>query len=770
MKKILSISLLLFLLLSTAFPSFGADYVYDPVPRDEDNYDIDHGIYADKSFTLGDVNGDAEQNGKDALAIKAAVAGLEGYGLTEGAADFNADGTVDAKDSYLMKTCLAGTNGFSDFENGKQVYKLTVAGRNISEFAIVIPEDTSYDDNLYLAAELLYEYIKDANGADLAIKRARGDGEGAVFLYRVDKASPFGKELGSEGYKYEVRNGDLYIYGTDRGNMYAVYEILEDYLGYGFVNDHWTFSNKKRTVDLEEGLERTFVPGFRFRYSKSSINKNDGYRYRMALPCGVNGIQGYNPAGDSVPITYLGNFVGPLYINIHSLQSYHQMATGKMPDESFGTLCDRYMAKYGSGEFKDETKWEPCATNDQVYDLLFTGLLETLDMVLNGANYPFSYEDGTNCISFSPCDNRNWCTCRYCAKAAREKTYIGVYLELGNRAARDIQDYYPGVKIYNWVYTDYLPTNVLPDSNLIVVLAGFNCANHHLGSGECVGDTFFGTNNFDFEAVIEGWHEMCTETGAEMWLWYYPESQGWWIYDIPNLYNIYYDVTWLYEHGVTGFFYEGNGYCPGYTFEHLKAYMAMKISYDPRMSFEEYDQLIKDYLFMTYGEGWEYIYEFLQMYTEAGDLAGYELGGTEPYCFIGNYNRAFDFVNFEYIAENYEYMRGLILSAIEEFDSEKNPAGTSRTEKLYRLLCVFELLGLGATYVDSYVNADEGSRAVYEERYAWVYEYYDESGMRFFVWRFSGENMPETFNLDTNPFLQFTSASVRPEITEALKG
>ena len=137
---------------------------------------------------------------------------------------------------------------------------------------------------------------------------------------------------------------------------------------------------------------------------------------------------------------------------------------------------------------------------------------------------------------------------------------------------------------------------------------------------------------------------------------------------------------------------------------------------------------------------------------------------------IFTYNRAFDFVNFEYIAENYEYMRGLILAAIDEFDTEKVPNGAVRKDKLDQLLCVFDLLGLGATYVGSYKNGTEEQRAAYEARYREVYDYYLYSGMNYYVTKYSGISMPETFNLDTNPFIQFTAVSVRPEITAALKG
>lgn len=771
MKKLTAVVLALLMLFSGAVTVFAAAPLYDPLPMDEDNYDVTQDILADKTFVLGDANGDTSVDGKDALAVKANVAGLDGYTVDKNASDIDADGDCSAKDSYSLKLLLSGAKTPEDFENGYQIYNLTIGGNSIADYTIVIPEDTSYDQNLYFATEIFYEYVKKVSGHDLSIERGEKSGDHAVFFHDVDKDSELGETLGVEGYRYEVKDGDLHIYGTTRGNMYAVYEILEDYFGFGFVNIYWTFSYKKRAVDLEEGLSRTFVPGYRFRWAKTTFNYNEGFRDRLALPRAMNGLQGYNPDVEKVPITYLGNFVGPVYRTIHSFHYYHQMASGTMPDESFGTLLDRYYAKQKSAELPDETTWEPCATSEAEYKLLFTGLLETMEMIIDGSHYPFDPEDGQHFFSFSPCDNTLWCTCRNCRKAADQTSYTDIYLELKNRGARDIQAYYPGVKLYSLMYEKEAPVATIPDGNLILVLGGTSCQNHALGAEEeCAGNGLYNMSNKDYEEFVNTMYALCQQTGAELWVWYYPETNNWWIYDIPNVYNIYYDFVWLFEHGITGAVFEGHNYTPGYTFENMKAYLVSQVLYDPSLTLEEYDQHIRNYMYMIYGEGWEHIYEFMKMYEEAGDLAGKELGSTESYCFVGAYNRAFDFVSFEYIAENYEYMRSLIVAALDEFDAEKNPKGAGRTEKLYQLLCTFDLLGLGATYVDSYKNGTDEQRATYEERYRWLYDYYIESGMRYYCWNYSGMAAPETFNLDSNPFIQFTAASVRPEITKALQG
>lgn len=770
MKKVLKVVFSLALLLSLFATSVGAGYI--PLELDEDNFDLTHGIIEDNTFVLGDVNSDKSINAMDSFVLRSTIAGRDVGDCSLEASDFDADSRLSPIDSFNLKLCLSGNASLSKYESDYNVYRFTIGGYDISEYCIVIDEDCRFEDNEYFAAELYQEHIYAACGVWLDIVRGESAKAHGIYIHDVEKDSYLGEVLGNEGYKYEVINGDLHVYGTDRGNMYAAYEILEDYLGYGFIENYYMFLYKQRTVDIPEGTSTTNLPGYRFRQASSTFNSNQDYRTTFALARGINASIGFDFKGEKIPASYYGNYVGCIVIDIHSMHKYHQMATGTMPDESYGTLEDRYYAKLLSGEEKDETKWQPCASDESQYQKLFTGLLEYIDYVTVARGVPFLYEDGTTCFSFSLCDNMNWCSCRKCSKESKNTSYVDLYLKLKNRGAEEIQEYYPGLKLYTLMYDKEAPTTVVPNENLIIVLGGTSCANHPLGTDdECYGNGFYNMSRSEFETFIDTMSDLCSQTGAELWFWYYPETNNWWLYDIPNIYTIYHDVTWLFEHGITGFYYEGHNMCPGYTFENMKAYMYTQVAFDPSMSIERYEELIKDYMYKVYGHGWENMWEFMTMYEEAGDLVGYENGGTEPYCFVGAYNRAFDFVSYEYIQENYEYMRSLIVAAIDEFDAPEGGEHNSiRIDKLYRFLCVFDLLGLGATYQDSYVNGDSDSRAVYTERYRWVYNYLADSGMNYTIYSKMGQSAPATFNLDSNPFYQYTSGSVRPEINAILNG
>ena len=118
MKKLVSFILALLMLAGTLSVGIGAAT-----------------IVKDETFTIGnaDASDDGKTNGQDAYMIKSYLAGKT-YALDNiclDAADMNADGTVNATDAYYLKCLLAGKMSISDFEDGSQIYRLTIAKNDI---------------------------------------------------------------------------------------------------------------------------------------------------------------------------------------------------------------------------------------------------------------------------------------------------------------------------------------------------------------------------------------------------------------------------------------------------------------------------------------------------------------------------------------------------------------------------------------------------------------------------------------------------------------
>ena len=727
MKKLLSTCLAVLMLLGSLSIMASAEL------------DLYQGIDKDDTYTVGDVNGDkaSEPNSKDSNLIKSYFLGksLGEEKFVKDAADINADGVINSKDSFLLKSIIAGAKTPEDFGNDKQIYKLTIGGVDISEFSIYAPEPEGSNNNATYAAELMRKYIRVATGVDLTVKTGTPEGHAIVFN-KIERDTELGQALGVEGYQYKVENGSLYVYGTYRGNMYAVYEILEDYLGYRFYDSDHTFIYKSRIVDIPEGLDSgIFQPAMKFRYCGHFVKGQNPQVYYF--PSRMNGTQIY----DSYNEKY-GTLYGPQFINAHSYGYYWRMSLGEMPaDDGTMTLNERYNARLADGQAKwdadpnlDEYNWQPCASSESDYKMLFDGMIDTITMISEAwksPHYDFAgaakkyVQDGQKSMSFSLCDNESYCSCRKCRSKSKKEGYSGLYLDLANRAVRELQTYdngkYEGMRVHCILYNHAIPETVRPDKNLIVFFCGQGCNNHFLGTedcGTCKGQRGI-ANNIDTNASLKAWGAMCKETGAEMWFWYYGVTYHYVLVGMPNVLNLYHDIKFLYDEcNVRGIYYEGGGRT--YNFGKLKEYLAMKMMWEPTMTYDQYVGHIKEYLYMYFGDGYEYLYQLILMQDEAAKNCGT--------CFISNFDRPGDMYSVNYMRTHYEDMRNLIVSALELADKPEY------RERLETMLYCFDLFGLSYVYHDVYKGekATAESKALYEERFTEMHSYIKSKNLDVF--------------------------------------
>ena len=476
----------------------------------------------DDTYTLGDVNGDGVSNALDALEVAKYLAGAEGAQIIRDAGDMNADGQVSAYDALQFRLCLAQARDWAEYESGDALYRFTIGENLVSRYSIVVPADTDPEaDNVYMAAQLLQRYVREATGAELPIVFGREEAAYGIVFHVIDENSALGKRLGVEGYIYEVTDGQLNIYGTRRGNMYAVYEIAEEYLGLLFCDSEFAYLYRQRTVDLPEGLYVERVPLLDFRYTGTRVRSNvDDYYF----PRRMNGMQ----LGSAQYFTSrYGTLTGPHFINAHSFGYYYAMATG--PADA-PTLQERH----DQGIMVDEYNWQPCFTSEESYEQMFTGLYLTMRMISEewGSH---KFRVGTSAMSFSICDNtKGYCKCDDCSTIYATNGYAGGSVYIANRAVKDIQEYYPGMKLYFIIYDHVIPQDIFPVEDLIVLFCGTGCNNHFIGSGEC-GD------NLTWELDNAG---MLTISGAgDMWEWF--TSQTPWIEKNNDIYSV------NFEYGVT---------------------------------------------------------------------------------------------------------------------------------------------------------------------------------------------------------------------------
>lgn len=770
MKKLLSALLCGCMLFSTAV-SIGAtaEMIYDD------------------TYTLGDVNRDGAVNAKDTYAIAETVAQNAQNECDSNAADIDADGKVSARDAFYLKASFAGAIELSDYDSDKQIYKFTVADNDVSEYKICVPVGTVSDDNIAFAAEILQKYIRIATDGDVALEIVYGDTYSNAFVFHhVEYDSEEGEKLGRDGYIFEVKDGNVNMYGTFRGNMYAVYDMIEKYLGIRFFNDNCIYMYRTRRVDIPEGTYSFVRPLTPIRGVRSHMANVEEY----ALAMHIN-----NTDVSKSTDTRRGTFEGSQFINAHSYGYYWQMATGTGEgDPSDYTYWD---AKYNSGEKKPELTWQPCASDESQYDILFQGLLDTISKLRTWyPAYDFTQEmiaKDLISMSFSCNDSMNYCSCQWCAAKAKGTTvknrnqnlvskgtwrydgvytieaatsgnrlnttfkkegYSGVYVSLANRACEDIQEYYPGLRLHSILYDHSIPETVRPNKMLNVWYCGFGCNNHYLGSGECTptgGNLNYPDgskrNNLVDEPSLKAWGQFCKESGARLWFWYYPTTYSFLFAGCPNLFNIYYDYKYLVEEcGVYNLFYEGGG--EPYNFESLKSYLAAKMAWEPEMSFDRYVGYMKEYLYMMYGDGYEDLYEYILHLEEAGNATG---------CFITNYDRPGDMYSLPYLAEHYEEMRELLVTALSKAERQMS------RDKIEILIALCDFMGLSAVHGEWYKNGTAEQKAHYEQRYTDMFNFMHEKQLVPYGDP-SVYHLPETISFDETPLVQvYEDGSRRPD-------
>jgi hypothetical protein len=777
------------------------------------------------TFTLGDLDDDGSVALKDLLAIRKHIVDKT-VEINTSAADAIADGKVNTRDLLAMRKHFGNVEKLSKYESDAIVNKFTIAGNDITEYCIIVPEGTKDTNDVYgNAASLFRRFVhKATDGYALDIDQKMTAGKShAIRFVAVDEKSELGQKLEIENYIYEVENGDLVIYSTRRGALHAIYDILEDYLGFRFFNNYITHEYETRYVDIPEGTYVFVDPILDFRHCSQSFGSTNVGDHRH--PRHLNGSQ-----GGSSDLKW-GTQTGPEFINAHSYGYYWKMGTGYANWDTAGQV-DRenasasqikkadllYAEKYNSGHQQDELNWNPCFVSDDAYEVLFRGLLETIRYMHTWREFRFP----TSSMSFSICDSPFLCSCTECRYLSKTGTMeISIYgqaqpdiveclggggaaqcLYLANRGAKDIQKYYegrpasdewyydedegwdetmpygmplydeyPGLSLYTIFYDHALPLDYenLPeqdslhpflkysinmdyiplDEHIIIMFCGTACNNHYVGTKDCNGslNVLGGDPDHDVDALV-AWGQACKDVGAQMWYWYYPVTYCSHIVDAPNITNIYHDIKFLVEHcNVNGVYYEGTSQ-DTYQFEFLKAHLASiimyEMSYDEEgnmtiMSEEEFHEAIKEYLYLYYGDGYEYVYQYLLMYEEASDAISDE-PGRKVTCYINNHDRPGDMFSYYYMKDNYLEMRQLLLDAIELADDTdytrqgRTYERASQKERIQFLLAGCDTLGLSANFKEWWANPDATAenKAFYQDTYAKLHAFIKMHGLTLY--------------------------------------
>ena len=704
--------------------------------------------------------------GEDAMGVDTTGLRNEGYVIRTVANDTvivakTDDGMDRGVRKYVTLTEKTGSN-IVNYTEGLKIGKILLGGADLKNYKILLPKSDSADapfaanatEAMGAAANELCDYTEAATGIKLPIEYVDGlhtmtdaqileqCGNGIVLL-----ADPTAKgsasiknaveiidgeevevgpgEMGTESYILTVKDGIMRITGgNQRGCLYAVYDFLENYMGWRFLGagDEYLYDADEIVID-DVNIE--FSPTFGYRAVKlpAADGHNGGTANSPWHPELKNNCM--NSAGHA-HASYWGYGVGSTGWHAHSFA-----------DQLKDSDVEKGKSHYGD---------QPCFADEETKEVVIQSVLNMIEM---RQGYPWYNRIGYELIQLgvSMNDNTNFCKCENCMAEIRKTSFTDLYLGFVNDVADVVAEKYPGVLINTAIYNvarkppkkdadgNYI---TVPRDNVSIYYCVQGCNQHTLCAGVCDNyDTTLGYKNTIEKENLEVWANICDK----VYVWYYAVSFQSNLGPCPNVYEIYDDVTYAASLGVLGFYSEGSSSVHN-NFEDLKAYLFAKLMYNADITEEEFYALIDEYITLVYGEdSAPYIREYLDMHQASGDA----IDG----CFINNYHYPLDMMDDSYYRENYGTMRELFNMA-EAYTRDAKSAERTRLLRLH-----MEFLGLTTTYDRDYVNGTDESRAEFEANYKWLVDNYRVAG---FGEDGIGTTAPSNYELDTNPTYKFIPA------------
>ena len=474
-----------------------------------------------------------------------------------------ADSTGTIGDDTSENTEIITEN--TPVSDGFPVKNLTVADNAIGLYTVVYPNDAS--DTVEYAADEFLAYIFASTGIHLSCEKdADSD---AQYKIHIGKTSPLPDKIkqkltrmADEGYYFLCSGNDLYITGNnDRGTLYGVYSFLEEYIGVRYYTPDCERILKSEGINIPGDLDAHFVPTFDFR---------DCFWFEALDP----------------------EFSAKQKINSCISRDLDAFGGGK-------AYADGTVHTVSSLAKSDDTVI--CLTDEEIYKT-----------VLGNAKKWLADTPGTNIISLSSGEKSSkTCSCKSCSDINKsEGTSLGTFIVFINKLAADLKEVRSDIFIDTLIsdVTIKPPKITSASDNVIIRISSVDaCFSHAIN--ECAANSI--------DEHISAWGKRC----ENLYVWDYTTNFMFYLCPFPNLFTIFDNVKFYADNNVTGIFEQGNYHSASGEFGELRAYLLSKLLWDPDMTKDEYLAYMYDFLEGYYGEGWEYILEYINKTSEAASVS-----------------------------------------------------------------------------------------------------------------------------------------------------
>lgn len=444
------------------------------------------------------------------------------------------------------------------------------------------------------AADLLQDFVQRISGARLPIIENAQAKKGDIVIGQGNTEG-----LTEDGFRLATQEGILRISsGGDKGAIYGVVTLLDDYLGVEYYTAHTYTLEKKPTIEIPE-LDRAENPSFRYRQTQSyAIQEDPIYKmwFRLEEPNEV--------------------FANNLWV--HTFDKI-------LPSAEFGESHPEYYS-YINGERRPGAASQWCLTNPEVFEI-----------VAHRVDSIFRANPDKKMISISQNDgNFTNCTCPAC-KALDEQeggTPSGSLIHFLNKLAARFPDKEFSTLAY--LFTMHPPKQVKPLPNVNIMLCDIDCRREVPLTDNASGQ--------DFMRAMEGWSKI----SDNIFVWDYGINFDCYLSPFPNFPILQKNMQLFKDHHVTMHFSQIAGSKCG-TFTEMRAYIVSKLMWNTQ---QDVDSLMKQFMQGYYGAAAPYLYQYEKLLEGALLGSGQDLwifdspvshkkGMLNAHC-LKRYNELFD--------------------------------------------------------------------------------------------------------------------------------
>ncbi|MCL2513561.1 MAG: DUF4838 domain-containing protein [Oscillospiraceae bacterium] len=473
---------------------------------------------------------------------------------------------------------------------------LTLIEGGASDYVIVKGAGASPSENT--ASEKLQGYLEQIGGALIPIvDDSAAPSAKEIIVGETNRETPGMLDraaLGDDGFIIKTDGDNIFIAGGARGTIYGVFDFLEKFLGCRWLANDMIIIPPSAVVEVPEEIDEYEIPAFYYR-EPSVVN----------LPAAaVN--PDYALANRINAIGRIGNALADKEEYGGTLH-YPCWHAGEviMPTSVYYPIHPEYFALNADGVTRAGDNPNPCASNPDV-----------IDFYINYALNLVASQPNTKSISMCINDSDVICYCDECG--GTHAGYSEAYMKMLNAVCDALRDAGRGdVKIVTFAYAATMEApETKADDNVIVFFCPIGMCYMHK-AGECEQEL----TQYIFQGMLQDWREVCDN----IMFFEYPCTYD--HYGIPypiwgalQSYMQYYSAN-----NVKGLLNCTNA-AGDMNFYVMSTYLYAKLLWNPDVDLEK---VYKEFLPLYYGEGWQYIREYLRI--SGDELSGKTIGGVQQH-------------------------------------------------------------------------------------------------------------------------------------------